>query len=203
MYHNRKVLTAIVAVLLLLASSNAIMVNLAARETFEFIEDIHPGSALVFTYQVSKKEAGNVIDAVITDISSGERLLHQFVKTHQGTYTVLAETLKRRVRIELKNTYSVVSGVSVEFRLRNTQNDNSIKALDPLETEVSKIVEVAAELEKTQVELRTEQRDHRATVEDANERVLYWSIFQVAMLIAVSSFQLWFLKRFLERKSFV
>ena len=48
--------------------------------------------------------------------------------------------------------------------------------------------------------LHYQEKDHRATVEDANERVLLWSVLQVVGFLVVSGAQIYLLKRFLENK---
>jgi hypothetical protein len=42
------------------------------------------------------------------------------------------------------------------------------------------------------------ERTHRNTAESTNARVKWWSIFQLAVLIAEGVFQVWWLKRFFE-----
>lgn len=42
------------------------------------------------------------------------------------------------------------------------------------------------------------ERVHRNTAESTNSRVKWWSIFQLAVLLAEGIFQVWWLKRFFE-----
>lgn len=47
------------------------------------------------------------------------------------------------------------------------------------------------------------ERTHRNTAESTNDRVKWWSIFQLAVVVANSLFQIYYLKRFFEVTSYV
>uniref|UniRef100_A0A0A9Z6L6 Transmembrane emp24 domain-containing protein A n=1 Tax=Lygus hesperus TaxID=30085 RepID=A0A0A9Z6L6_LYGHE len=73
--------------------------------------------------------------------------------------------------------------------------------IDPIEQEVSALAASMHHLQTLQVQLRQQQKEHRKTVYSTNNSVLYWCVFQIVALIAMSLFQIFFLKRFLEKKS--
>lgn len=50
--------------------------------------------------------------------------------------------------------------------------------------------------EQTYIVMREQM--HRNTAESTNARVKWWSIFQMAVLVAEGIFQVWWLKRFFE-----
>ena len=60
-----------------------------------------------------------------------------------------------------------------------------------------------AELEEEQRALRVTERLHRDTVEETAEYLLYWSLFEAAVLVGMGLFQMRYLKRFLEVRSTV
>lgn len=55
-----------------------------------------------------------------------------------------------------------------------------------------------AQVKDEQSYIIVRERTHRNTAESTNSRVKWWSLFQLAVLIANGIFQVWWLKRFFE-----
>lgn len=64
--------------------------------------------------------------------------------------------------------------------------------------EVRALSELLAQVKDEQSYIVLRERVHRNTAESTNERVKWWSIFQMFVLISQGIFQVWWLKRFFE-----
>ncbi|OAX77806.1 hypothetical protein ACJ72_07888, partial [Emergomyces africanus] len=74
---------------------------------------------------------------------------------------------------------------------------------DPLETEVRRLSEELAQVKDEQSYIIVRERTHRNTAESTNNRVKWWSLFQLAIIMGEGIFQVWWLKRFFEVKRVV
>lgn len=54
-----------------------------------------------------------------------------------------------------------------------------------------------------QAYMRMRERVHRNTSESTNSRVVWWSAFEVIVLLAMSLWQIYYLRRFFEVKRIV
>lgn len=61
-----------------------------------------------------------------------------------------------------------------------------------------KLSELLAQVKDEQSYIVIRERVHRNTAESTNERVKWWSMFQLFVLIGNGVFQVWWLKRFFE-----
>ncbi|EAN83466.1 hypothetical protein, conserved, partial [Trypanosoma cruzi] len=133
-------------------------------------------------------------------------ILKEWGETSEGLYEVLAQSGTKAIVACLDNTYAHYTPKLVVFHFRYHVDYTSVakqSELDPVERKVEHISSLMRQVESLQMLLRTQQKEHRATVEESSERLLIWSVFQVLTLVIMSCFQLYFLKRYLERKSFV
>ena len=78
-----------------------------------------------------------------------------------------------------------------------------IEHLDPIERSIMRLSEGLAQIQNEQKNLRMRERAHRDLAELTNTRVLWWSIFEVGVLVAMSIWQVFYLRRFFEKKSVV
>lgn len=183
-------------------SAHALTTTVLAGEVLELSEVAPAETVVTFQFQVANDDGD--IKAYIKD--GDGKMLHDFGTAREGLFAVEARDVPKRMVVYFDNSGSRFYQKSVNFYFRQTINQNYVATgtqLDPIETKVRALLDTVESMKAVQVMLRTEQKEHRATVEDANERVLVWTVFQVAALIVMSTFQLYFLKRFLEKKSFV
>ncbi|KAH3901614.1 Emp24p SCDLUD_001380 [Saccharomycodes ludwigii] len=103
--------------------------------------------------------------------------------------------LNDRYAIDTKDvTFNVYGVVYVDLDDPNANTlDSAVRKLSKLTTEVKN--------EQSYIVIR--ERTHRNTAESTNDRVKWWSIFQVFVVIFNSLFQIYYLKRFFEVTSFV
>ena len=79
-------------------------------------------------------------------------------------------------------------------------DDENAKTLDG---SVRKLARLIREVKDEQGYIVIRERTHRNTAESTNDRVKWWSVFQVGVVIANSLFQIFYLKRFFEVTSMV
>eukprot|EP00760_Papus_ankaliazontas_P002459 PhM_4_TR11018/c0_g1_i1/m.27921/K20347/TMED2, EMP24; p24 family protein beta-1 len=75
--------------------------------------------------------------------------------------------------------------------------------LTPLEQQTTDLHHTLERIRQQHDDLRLKERAHRDLVEATNSWVLYWSIFECVLLVAMGAFQVWYLKSFLEAASVV
>ncbi|KAF9944558.1 p24 complex component, partial [Mortierella alpina] len=103
------------------------------------------------------------------------------------------------------NAFSTVTEKSVGFNavvIKPYKEDATHKA-DPLEHEIRELAAGIQEIRNEQEYTLIRERTHRNTAESTNSRVVWWSLFQSAILFLVCVFQITYLKRFFEVKRVV
>ncbi|SCU84797.1 LAFA_0D12068g1_1 [Lachancea sp. 'fantastica'] len=74
---------------------------------------------------------------------------------------------------------------------------------DSLDGAVKQLSRLTRELRNEQSYIVIRERTHRNTAESTNDRVKWWSVFQLFVVIVNSLFQIYYLRRFFEVTSFV
>ncbi|CCC68528.1 hypothetical protein NCAS_0B04440 [Naumovozyma castellii] len=102
------------------------------------------------------------------------------------------------------NENSGVQTKDVTFNIHGTVyvdlDDPNNETLDGSVRKLSKLIK---EVQDEQSYIVIRERTHRNTAESTNDRVKWWSLFQVAVVVANSLFQIYYLKRFFEVTSYV
>ncbi|KPA78941.1 hypothetical protein ABB37_06005 [Leptomonas pyrrhocoris] len=182
--------------------STALTTAVDAGEKFVITETLPPGTELHFQFAL---HADYVLPISIVDRGTNEEL-KRWHDNARGVFSIPATDKTRVFTISFDNSDTYFTSKNVNFDLRTAVNSDyavSAMELDPIEQKIRVLSSAMQRLKSLQVNIRTQQTNHRATVEDANERVLLWSIFQVLCFIAMTGFQLFLLKRFLEKRTYV
>lgn len=171
------------------------------------LEDVVPlGHMLTFQFQIPESSSPMPISLLVDD-----EVVQKWSNQRDGLVSItspLEATGKKKkvVVVRVDNSASRFTNAEINFYFRPSldfSNVGSEDLLDPLEKKVRALGASMQRLQALQVSLRVEQKNHRSTVEDANDRVLLWSVFQVLVLLVMSAFNFFFLKRFLEKKTFL
>ncbi|KEG11333.1 endosomal P24B protein [Trypanosoma grayi] len=160
-------------------------------------------SSVTFQFQVI---AGGQREISASLVDQDGRVIKVWEDAAEGIHDVLARDGVKVVTACLDNSNAHYVSKWVTFHFRYHVDYASVakqSELDPIERKVDGIAHTMRSAQALQMQLRMLQKEHRATIEEANERLLQWGVFQVVALVGMSLFQLYFLKRFLERKSFV
>ncbi|KAK6530834.1 p24 complex component [Arthrobotrys megalospora] len=199
-------ITAVTAALLSLTSlvaAHNIQLMAHSRECFH--ENLHKDDKMTVTFQVGDREfggAGNLdIDFWIQDPSGNLRINephtsvgdHSFTAHEDGKYTYC-----------FSNEGSSVSSKEVSFNVHGVVYvAEEEHPSDPLEKEVRLLAENLNAVKDEQEYIVLRERVHRNTAESTNDRVKWWSIFQLFVLVGNCVFQVFYLKRFFEIKRVV
>lgn len=204
--YAKSVTVAVLAVVLLCLSnavfSTALTTAVNAGEKFVITETLAPGTELHFQFAL---HADYLMPITIIDRSTNEEL-KKWINQPRGVFSLPAIDKPRIFVIAFDNSDTMFTSKNVNFDLRTPVNSDyamSATELDPIEQKIRVLSSTMQRLRSVQVSIRGQQKDHRATVEDANERVLLWSVFQVVAFIVMSGFQLFLLRRFLEKKTYI
>ncbi|RNF07878.1 endosomal P24B protein [Trypanosoma rangeli] len=194
------------AVLLLTAGflgADAASTTIGSGEKLCLKEVVPPQSRVTFQFQVI---SGGNRDIRASVADQDGKFLKEWTETTEGIYEALAQGGTKAIVACLDNTYAHYTPKLVVFHFRYHVDYTSVakeEELDPVEKKVEHISTTMRQAEALQMHLRAQQKEHRTTVEESNQRLLVWSVLQVLALVVMSVFQLYFLKRFLERKSFL
>jgi p24 family protein beta-1 len=192
-------LCALTALLLSAAPSHAITTAVDPGDIFVAEEVVPPGHILMFSFQLHP-------DYLLT-VSAKDRdtglLLQWWRDEESGTMTVHSSDTRQVYHFLFDNSNSVLTYKNVNFDIRVVPDPEfhvEVEQLDPIERKIHSVARKMLQMKGLQQTLRHQQRDHRATVEDANERVLLWSVLQVVGFVVACGGQLVMLKLLLERK---
>lgn len=166
-------------------------------------EVVPPQSSVAFQFHVV---AGGDRAVRVTLEDQDGRSLARWEGETEGVHKVTWREGTRAVTACIDNTHARFATKWVEFYFRHHVDYAAVarqEKLDPVEHAIGGISDTMGVLEGLQVQLRAQQKEHRATVKESNDRLFMWCVFQLASLLVMSLVQLYFLKRFLQRKSFV
>ncbi|KAF9431978.1 p24 complex component [Entomortierella beljakovae] len=190
-----------IAFVALLHTVSAFGINVAAGEDRCFHEDVETGDNIHISFQVG--DGGNLdIDFWITDprgtIVEEARKVDTELFNHEvkmaGKYTYC-----------FSNEFSHVTEKAVTFNIfvmkpYQPEDPSAPSKTDPLEIEIRELANGIEEIRNEQEYTLARERTHRNTAESTNSRVVWWSLFQSAILFLVCIFQVTYLKRFFEVK---
>eukprot|EP00667_Euglena_gracilis_P021413 EG_transcript_23447 len=184
-----------------LISTSSLTIKIESRSEECFTEEATKGTSLTLQFQVM---AGGLldIDTVITG-PSGE-VLKKWGAATEGKHNWTAEH-DSKYKICFSNMMARWTPKWVSFFVSSATNTNlaKIEHIDPIEKTIMELSESLTALQEEQKYLRSVERVHRETIESTNVRMLYWSLFEVFVLVTMGMFQIYYLKRFLEVKSSV
>ena len=197
---RRPLLVSALTVLWLAAlTASAILTSVGPREVFTVSEVVPRGHFVMFTFQLNP----DYLLAVSIDDRDSGAVLREWKDRASGVMNISPSDKKRVLRFNFNNANSMLTSINVNFGIRLVEDaDYSLdwEQLDPIEKMVHSLFEKIQMVKGIQQTLHYQEKDHRATVEDANERVLLWSVLQVVGFLVVSGAQIYLLKRFLENK---
>ncbi|OZJ04215.1 hypothetical protein BZG36_02953 [Bifiguratus adelaidae] len=166
-----------------------------------FFEDLERGDKLTVTYQVG--DGGN-LDIDFWMMNPVDHVIATATRESTGTYNIEAE-LDGRYTYCFSNMMSSVSEKWVSFNVHGLQHPipDASEHIDPLEREIRDLADSISAVKDEQEYIVVRERQHRDTAESTNSRVVWWSLLQTALLIAVCLWQVFYLKRFFEVKRVV
>lgn len=205
LYPNQSKMKIFVAVLLVaaliqFASSLTFKIDAHREECFyEHIEKEHVKVLLQF--QVS---SGGFLDIDLHVFDPTNSLIHKSERESEGKVTFNADKVGH-YKFCFSNMMSTVTTKTVSFNVHIGDlldpNLAKLEHLDPIEKSIMRLSEGLSQIQNEQKYLRLREMTHRDITEATCARLLWWSIFEVFILVFMSVFQVYYLRRFFEVKT--
>ncbi|CAB4252412.1 similar to Saccharomyces cerevisiae YGL200C EMP24 Component of the p24 complex [Maudiozyma barnettii] len=170
-----------------------------------FFEDLNKGDEIAVTYQFGDRNPESYSqlygDFILYGPQNNEVLATEKSSSH-GDIKVTAP-IKGKYQYCFSNGESIPTK-DVTFNVHgvvyvDVDDENS----NTLDSSVRKLSKLVREIKDEQGYIVIRERTHRNTAESTNDRVKWWSVFQVGVVVANSIFQIYYLKRFFEVTTFV
>ncbi|RNE99717.1 COP-coated vesicle membrane protein p24 precursor [Trypanosoma conorhini] len=188
------------------ADDGAVSILVTANRDECFVEDIPGVGVKVFLHYMVTSGGSLDIDTTIY----GPDDAHIWESVREPEARVLFKTrTPGRHRICFSNKMSTITTKVVAFSIavgesgRETDNDQTAKAMDPLERSIMRIQQGLREVQEVQRYLRGRERVHRATTEVANTRVVVWSAVEILIIAFMGAGNVWYLKRIFNKRRVV
>ncbi|KAK5781122.1 Emp24p PWA37_002048 [Arxiozyma heterogenica] len=171
-----------------------------------FFEELNKGDELAISYQFGNRDPQHNTqltgDFIVLGPERNEILKTERDVSH-GDFSMIIP-YKGKYQYCFVNENSGINTKDVTFNIHGVvyvdPNDINANTLDGAVRSLNNLVH-AVKAEQSYIVIR--ERTHRNTAESTNDRVKWWSIFQVVVVIANSLFQVYYLKRFFEVTSYV
>ncbi|KAG0166258.1 p24 complex component [Apophysomyces sp. BC1034] len=184
-----------------LYTTNALSIDIPAHLSECFFEELTEGDKMTVSFQVGENGHPG-IDFTIND-PNGQMIKSEARQT-SGVHIIRATRTGKYIYC-FNNILSSIPARSVNFNVHDMQKfeDTAKEQIDPIEREIRELADSIFAIKAEQEYIVARERQHRNTAESTNSRVKWWSLGQVALLIAVCFWQVIYLKRFFEVKRVV
>jgi len=165
-----------------------------------FYEYLSIGEKMLASYTV---QTGGNLDIDVKVYGPDLGIVYEIERSREGNFQFKA-ILVGSHKFCFINTMSLVSGKTISF---NSYTGHSLLSLDaaktehltPLEQAIISTSENLNNLHDTQIYLKYRDNRHAETVESTNSRVVWWSLLELTGLVAISVFNIVFLRQLFER----
>nr|CCC90268.1 conserved hypothetical protein [Trypanosoma congolense IL3000]CCC92576.1 unnamed protein product [Trypanosoma congolense IL3000] len=187
-----------------LYTTEAVTTNLEKDELFCIKEVVPSHTRLAFQFNVLDRGTSEIY-VELHDQNDTE--VKRWDAAPSGDHEVLSSSGVTAVRACFKNRdpHGVHGKVSFHLRFHvdygNGRGDREM--LDPVERLVESASRGMRRVVSRQDDLEALQQSHMSAVYETEKWMFLWIVFQLGSLIVMSVVQLYFLRRFLERKSYV
>ncbi|EPZ36590.1 hypothetical protein ROZALSC1DRAFT_30800 [Rozella allomycis CSF55] len=190
---------------LFIISISAFVTEVKARDKACFFETLKKGDKMGVNFQV---EHGGNLDIDLKINGPFDELIHAEYKQYAAGFHFVAENdgkhtycfFNEQASNGDKRVSFSVSGAPYFGKLNPDKKDSKDDLLNPLDREIRELTHGLRTIKDEQMYIVARERAHRDTAESTNSRVLWWSIFQLGMLIGVCYWQIYYLKQFFEVK---
>eukprot|EP00301_Raphidiophrys_heterophryoidea_P026041 c8885_g1_i1.p1 GENE.c8885_g1_i1~~c8885_g1_i1.p1 ORF type:complete len:213 (-),score=55.65 c8885_g1_i1:102-740(-) len=167
-----------------------------------FFEDIYKGDAVSGNFQVTTGGNMEVDFQVLTPtgksvikLDSVVEHMFEFGAEESGEYTFCFSNT---------NTYHDMKSITFELNadhpLANTNAIADKNSMSDLQDKLRQLQLTVRDVQSTQRYLRNREIRHRNTTDSTNSRVLWWSVLEAVVIVALSAFQVYYIRSFFDRK---
>jgi len=180
--------------------SSALDVYVKPNDEDCYFEDLQKGEKMYVSFSV---QSGGYLDIDIRVYGPDLRVVYEAERQRDGNFQFKA-TATGSHKVCFGNTMSMVSGKTLSF---NTYTGRSLlpldaakqSALSPLESEVMGVSEKVYSVHDVAVYLKFREVRHTQTLESTKSRVMWFSLLELMALLAVSVFNILYLRQLFER----
>mmetsp|Transcript_4409 Transcript_4409/g.7256 ORF Transcript_4409/g.7256 Transcript_4409/m.7256 type:complete len:217 (+) Transcript_4409:32-682(+) len=212
-----KGVVALVGLVVLVGLAQCFTMTIPARSEECFYETILKGTDVGMEFLVTSGGALD-IDATVTGPPTGEGLYaarketegkYYFVTHLKGEYTfcfsnkmssVTEKTVSVQINVGKQRSEEEIILSILSGRENDDDEEATIPVVSPLQSSILQLADGLHAVQGEEKYMRMRERAHRDTSESTNSRILYWSIFENVVLISISVWQVYYLKRFFEVK---
>eukprot|EP01111_Echinosteliopsis_oligospora_P012896 TRINITY_DN448_c0_g1_i1.p1 TRINITY_DN448_c0_g1~~TRINITY_DN448_c0_g1_i1.p1 ORF type:complete len:207 (-),score=56.28 TRINITY_DN448_c0_g1_i1:71-691(-) len=188
---------------IIIPSTDALIVRVDAHQEECFYEDIGQNQPVNVMFQVT---LGGFLDIDLKITSPDQRVIYEGVRETEGKYTFNTFT-PGLYSFCFSNRMSTLTPKTVSFIITVGENAPKDVAkrddITPLENSITQLAEGLSAVQAEQDYMKIREQAHRNTNESTNGRVLWWSVFEAMVLVAMSVWQIYYLRRFFEVKRVV
>ncbi|KAL9651674.1 hypothetical protein ABK040_001618 [Willaertia magna] len=163
-------------------------------------ETLDQPSKLSLKYQVIR---GGFLDIDLVVFDPDGEVLHQQERESEGKFSINAEK-RGTYKFCFSNKISTLTPKTVSFQITTGDfmdtNAAKLEHLSPIEQTIMKLSEGLAHIQNEQHEFRSRESAHRSITEATNERVTYYNMFSIFLLVCLSLVQVYYLRRWFEVK---
>lgn len=171
-------------------------------------EEVHKDILVTGNYNVEDKPNVNV-DIKITD--SKAHILFQKEEANEGKFAFTLDTADVFSVCFTANKQGAAKGESVEVELtikrgveaKNYDELAKAEQLKPLELELRRLEDLTESIVNDFALMKKREEEMRDTNESTNSRVLYFSIFSMACLIFLATWQVLYLKKYFKKQRLI
>jgi len=149
--------------------------------------------------------AGGFLDIDVKVSGPDNKIVYEVDREKEGSFQFIANAAGV-YKFCFGNTMSTVTGKTLGFHIyvgNAISHHDAAKHehLTPLENSITQLSEGLYRVKDSLDYHKYRERVCRNTNESTNQRVLWWNVAETSVLVLVSGFQMWYLRRFFERKS--
>jgi len=186
---------------LYIGSSHGFSFSVDATTEECFYEDVQIVQTIGIMFQVTE---GGFLDIDIQLKAPNGRIVYNAEKQTEGKYSFVAH-VDGEYSFCFSNRMSTLTPKAVSFMATLGDEPQQPKGprpadLNPLEDVVRTLSEGIHAMEGDQEYMKMREKVHRNTNESTNSRVIWWSFFEVGVLIALSLWEIYYVKRLFEIK---
>jgi len=165
-----------------------------------FYEVVDQGNPIAVMFQVT---GGGFLDIDVTVTSPEGKVIYSGKRENDGRYSFTAPS-SGTYSFCFNNGMSTVTQKQIELSVNvrksiDIYNDIATEEeISPLLDAIQQLDDTIKGIEEDQSYLKMREQAHRSTNESTNDRVMYWSIFEMLILIIMSIWQVYYLRKFFE-----
>eukprot|EP00049_Salpingoeca_infusionum_P004310 m.77143 g.77143 ORF g.77143 m.77143 type:complete len:210 (-) comp12503_c0_seq1:1767-2396(-) len=193
-------------VLCLAPCVSAISFGMSGTSTKCLHEDVEKDVLMVGEYQITGTD--NVVVTIKISDSQGHPVYRRedaekgkFAFTSDDYdvfqicfYTEVQETGNPNSKVEIS------LDIKIGAEARNYEELGKAEKLKPMELQLRRLEDLSEAIVKSFATMREREHAHRDTNESTSEKMLHFSIFSMVCLLGLAGWQVWYLRRYFQRK---